>query len=386
MPSKGLSHGNPVNRTEKPFVSLAVFFLRLGCTAFGGPAAHIALMEQEAVKRRRWLSSEAFLDLLGACNLIPGPSSTQMAMAIAYRQAGWLGLVLGGCCFILPASLLTLAIAWAYVRFGALPQAQGLLYGIKPVVLAIVFQALWNLGKVAFRKRSMIVLGAMALGAVLLGVQPLFVLLGTGLAMMLVRTRAGHRANAGWLALPLGSSGLAGAGLLPLFLIFLKMGVVVFGSGYVLMAFLKADLVDRLHWLSETQLLDAIAVGQFTPGPVFTTATFIGYVLKGLPGAVLATVGIFLPSFFLVGALGILVPKLRSSKTAGAFLDGVNAATIVLMASVTATLARSALVDPWTWGLGILAALFLIRFKPNPTWLIVGGGALGWLIRLLPVF
>lgn len=358
------------------------FFLRLGLTAFGGPAAHIALMEQEVVRKRGWLTHEAFLDLLGACNLIPGPSSTQMAMGIGYQRAGWMGLVLGGLCFILPASGLTLAIAWAYVRYGALPQCQSLLYGIKPVILAIVFQALWGLGKTAFRTRPLAILGALAFVASFLGIHPLVILLGAGvMALSIVWVRQGRIAPvAGMAWLPL-SGAVPTVGLASLFLFFLKLGAVLFGSGYVLLAFLKADLVDRWHWLTQAQLLDAIAVGQVTPGPVFTTATFIGYVLKGWAGAVVATVGIFLPSFLFVGLLGLVVPRLRKSPRMAAFLDGVNAGALALMAFVTWALSRAALVDPWTILLGLASAILLIRFKPNPTWLVLGGGLAGFLLR-----
>jgi chromate transporter len=360
---------------------LARFFLRLGFTAFGGPAAHIALMEEEAVRRRAWLSREAFLDLLGACNLIPGPSSTQMAMALGHRRAGWRGLVLGGICFILPAAGLTLALAWAYVRYGRLPQTQALLYGIKPVILAIVFQDLWGLGRTAFRTRTLAALGVLALGASLAGVPPLAVLLGAGAcALALDGARRGPAAGA---LLGTGSAALPAVGLGGLFLFFLKLGSVLFGSGYVLLAFLKADLVDRWHWLTQAQLLDAVAVGQVTPGPVFTTATFIGYVLRGWPGALVATVGIFLPSFLFVALLGPLVARLRKSPGSAAFLDGVNAGALALMASVTLALARTALVDPWTVLLAAGCAAVLLRFRPNPTWVVLGGAGAGFLIRAL---
>ena len=373
-----------VERGAAPLRELASFFLRLGFTAFGGPAAHIALMEQEAVRRRGWLSHEAFLDLLGACNLIPGPSSTQVAMGIGYQRAGWIGLVLGGVCFILPASAMTLVIAWAYVRYGQLPQGQALLYGVKPVILAIVVQALWNLGKTAFRKRPLIILGLAALVASLGGLHPLVVLLGAGTAAFALgqyqgRTREGGAVLA-WLPISFGAA-IPAVGLGSLFLAFLKLGSVVFGSGYVLLAFLKADLVDHWHWLTQAQLLDAVAVGQVTPGPVFTTATFIGYLIKGWPGAVAATVGIFLPSFLFVGGLGLVITRLRKSPRAAAFLDGVNAGAMALMAAVTWTLSRAAVVDPWTALLGIASAVLLIRFKPNPTWLVLGGCLTGYLVQ-----
>lgn len=365
---------------------LSGFFTRLGLTAFGGPAAHIAMMEQEAVRKRQWMTHEAFLDLLGAVNLIPGPSSTQMAMNIGYQRAGWMGLVLGGACFILPASLLTLGIAWAYVRYGHLPQAQWLLYGIKPVVLAIVFQALWNLGKTAFRTRLLWMMGLLALALSILGLHPLFVLLGAGataLAALWIKEPPSKDApamRAGWIPISMGVGSLPLVGLTGLFLFFLKLGAILFGSGYVLLAFLKADLVDRWHWLTEAQLLDAVAVGQFTPGPVFTTATFIGYVLRGYPGAAVATIGIFLPSFLFVGILGVVLPRLRKSAEAGAFLDGINVGALALMVYVTWGLSRAALVDPWTGLLALASGLLLIRFKVNPTWLILVGGLVGILI------
>jgi chromate transporter len=361
---------------------LAGFFLRLGCTAFGGPAAHVALMEREAVVRRRWLTREAFLDQLGATNLIPGPSSTQMAMGIGWRRAGGLGLVVGGCCFILPAALLTLALAWAYVRFGRLPQAQGALYGLKPVVLAVVVQALWNLGRTAFRTPTLLTFGLLALVAGMVGLHPLAVLLGTGflaVGLALAR-RPGTAAGTGWplvLGSALGPAAAPAVGLASLFLLFLKLGAVLFGSGYVLLVFLQADLVDRFHWLTQAQLLDAVAAGQITPGPLFTTATFIGYLLKGVPGAVLATLGIFLPSFLMVAGLGLVVPRLRRSPAAARFLDGVNAAALALMAVVTWTLGRAALVDRWTVLLGLASVALLVRYRLNATWLVLGGGLAG---------
>jgi len=357
----------------KDLRELAGFFLRLGLTAFGGPAAHVAMMERELVQRRHWLDREAFLDLLGATSLIPGPGSTQMAMAIGWRRAGWLGLVLGGCCFILPAALLTLALAWAYVRFGRLPQAQGLLYGIKPVVLAVVAQALWNLGRTAVRSRALAGLGLLVLAASLLGLHPLAALLGAGV-LAAAWHRAGLRAV---FPAALGAAAAPAAGLAGVFLFFLKLGSVLFGGGYVLLAFLKADLVDRWHWLTQAQLLDAVAAGQITPGPVFTTATFIGYLLKGFPGAAAATVGIFLPSFLFVALLGLLVPRLRRSPWTGAFMDGVNVGALALMAAVTFALGRAAVVDVWTALLGLASLGLLLRWRVNAAWMVLGGGVAG---------
>jgi chromate transporter len=344
-------------------------------------------MEDEFVRRRRWLTHERFLDLLGAANLIPGPSSTELAVYIGYEQAGWRGLILGGTCFILPAALMVGIIAWAYVHFGRLPQLAGALYGIKPVVIGVIVQALWGLAPKATRKSSL--LGAIGLGACIasgLGVDALVVLLGSGLTTVIARriferSENGSAANAFAPVAIAGAAGAAGAavpvGLVVLFLTFLKIGALVFGSGYVLLAFLRADLVDRLHWLTEPQLLDAVAVGQVTPGPVFTTATFIGYIVAGPWGAVVATLGIFLPGFVLVAATRPLIARIRRSAAASAFLDGVNVASLSLMAVVTVQLARAALVDAPTILIAVVGALLLIRWKVNSTWLVTGAALIG---------
>jgi chromate transporter len=367
---------------------LALVFLRLGITAFGGPAAHIAIMEDEFVRRRRWLTHERFLDLLGAANLIPGPSSTELAIYIGYEQAGWRGLVLGGTCFILPAALLVGIIAWAYVRFGSLPALTGVLYGIKPVVIGIVLQALWGLVPKAVKKsRVLAVIGIAACLPAALGVDALAVIAGSGAVNVIAqRVRANPEKGTPHLFVPAltgiaATAGVAPVSLLTLFLTFVKIGAVVFGSGYVLLAFLRADLVDHLHWLSEPQLLDAVAVGQVTPGPVFTTATFIGYVVGGVRGAVVATVGIFLPGFVLVALTRPLIARLRRSAFAAAFLDGVNVASIALMGVVTAQLARAALVDLPTILIAIAGAVLLIRWKVNSTWLVAGAGVVGAIVH-----
>jgi len=359
-------------------------FLRLGLTAFGGPAAHIGLMQREAVERRGWMGRERFLDLVGACNLLPGPGSTQVAMALGYSRAGWLGLSIAGVCFILPASLATLALAWAYLRYGGLPQAQGLLYGAKPVMVAVIVQAVWKLGRTAFRRWPLALAGAACFAAALAGAPPLAVLLASGSIALLLAWRPSSASAArgfAWLPLALGGTTAGAAGLAALFLVFLKLGVVVFGSGYVLLAFLKADLVDRLHWVTGPQLLDAITAGQLTPGPVFATATFLGYLLRGWAGAAVATVAIFLPSFLMAGAVGALAGRIRKSKPAAAFLDGVNAAAVALMANVCLALGRATLVDGWSWALGLVSAALLIRYRVNATWLILAGAALGFLLR-----
>jgi chromate transporter len=380
--------------------AIARLFLRLGLTAFGGPAAHIGLMEREAVRRRGWMSQSEFLDLVGACNLLPGPSSTQVAMALGYRRAGWLGLAVAGTCFILPSTVSTLALAWAYVRYGSLPQAQGLLYGAKPVMVAIIVQAVWNLGRMAFRRWALALAGLACFAAVLAGAPPIAVLLVSGcLTLLAIWLRSRPAGAAGFANLPfaikatgtgraassaaLGGAAVGAVGLLPILLVFLKMGVVVFGSGYVLLAFFKADLVDRLHWVTGPQLLDAVTAGQVTPGPVFATATFLGYLLHGWSGAAVATAAIFLPSFLMAGAVGALAVHIRKSKLAAAFLDGVNAAAVSLMAFVAVALGHAALVDPWTWAVGLGSVALLVRYKVNATWLLLAGAGLGLLLRVV---
>ena len=355
---------------------LAGLFLRLGATAFGGPAAHIAMMEDEVVRRRRWLSRERFLDLLGATNLIPGPNSTEMAIHIGHTQAGWLGLIVAGTCFIVPAMIIVLAIAWAYVRYGTLPIGLGILYGVKPVIIGIVAQALARLGRTAIQKLPIAVIGVLAVVGNALGGDELVVLAAAGLAAVLARLPS--RGAAAALALPAASAaGAAPFAMGTMFLFFLKVGAVLFGSGYVLIAFLRADLVTRWHWLSESQLLDAIAVGQVTPGPVFTTATFIGYVLGGTKGGLLATLGIFLPAFVFVAASGPIIPRLRRSAWAGAFLDGVNVGSLALMAVVTAQLAGEAIVDVPTAVLAAASLGVLLRWQVNSSWLVLVGAAVG---------
>lgn len=377
---------------------LALLFLKLGCIAFGGPAAHIAMMRDEVVLRRQWLSDAEFLDLLGATNLIPGPNSTELAIHIGHKRAGFAGLITAGACFILPAMLIVLCIAWAYVRFGTLPQAQGILYGVKPVIIAIVLQALWALGRSAVKTKFLAFSAIVATALSFSGVNELVVLFGVGIAVAIILSLSGKDIRAGFAGLPLlpphfyrkpllamlapGAAITAAAypfGLWPLFLFFLKVGSVLFGSGYVLLAFLRTDLVQHWHWLGEGQLLDAIAVGQFTPGPVFTTATFIGYLLGGTPAALLATLGIFLPAFVFVAISGPLLPYLRRSRIAAAFLDGVNVASLALMAVVTWELGRTAIVDLLTIVLAAVAALFLLRWKVNSAWLVAGGALIGFL-------
>ena len=371
-------------QAPRPLRSLAGLFLKLGLTAFGGPAAHIAMMEEEVVRRRKWMDHEAFLDLLGLCNLLPGPNSTELAIFIGRTLAGWRGLVLAGLCFIVPAALLTLGFAALYMHFGRLPAAQGFLLGIKPVVLAIVAQAVWNLGRSALRTWRNVLLGLAVLAASFLGIQEALLILGAGaISLILARPRL-EPSVLGMAMLPLPALPALAMpfSLGGLFWVFLKVGATLFGSGYVLIAFLRTDLVHRLGWLTETQLLDAVAVGQVTPGPVFTTATFIGYLLGSWRGALVATTGIFLPAFLLVAASGFFLPRIRKSPSVSAFMKGVNAAAVGLMATALWDLGRATLASPWTVALGLAAAWLLIRQRVNTTWVLFGGGLAGYLLRL----
>ena len=361
---------------------VAALFLKLGLVAFGGPTAHVALMRREAVERRGWVNDREFLDLLAVSNLLPGPTSTELAMLLGQGRAGWRGLVVAGILFILPAAVMVAALAWAYVTYGSTPEAAALLYGVQPVVVAIVVQALVGLARTALTGPLPVVVAALATAAFLLGVNPIIVLLAAGLAAIAVRNGARLRSASSFAPLvPDRLSRVAEAAApvlsvpdLPLlFLTFLKIGAVVYGSGYVLVAFLRADLVVGLGWLTDRQLLDAVAVGQLTPGPVFTTATFIGFVLAGVPGAAVATVAVFLPAFALSAVAHPLVPRLRRSALASAFLDGVTAAALGLMAGVTFELARVAIVDPFTAVLAGAALVLLLRFRVDPVWLILGG-------------
>lgn len=390
-------------RLVTPLGDIARLFLKLGTVAFGGPAAHIAMIEDEVVRHRGWMTPDQFLDYLGATNLIPGPNSTELAIHIGHARRGWPGLIVAGTAFILPASLIVTVGAWAYVRYGALPQAGGLLYGVKPVVMAIVVRALWGLGSAALKSPSLVVTGIGAIVAVSAGVHELVVLGAAGALAggmgVTVRTRrsstmavlgavAAGRVGVATVAASTAGTAVGTVSLWPLFLVFAKAGAVLFGSGYVLLAFLRADFVERLGWLTEQQLLDAVAIGQVTPGPVFTTATFIGYVLAGPVGALVATIGIFLPAFVFVAVSGPLVPRIRRSATAGAMLDGVNVASFALMAVVSWQLGRSAIVDELTIALAGLSLMALVWSKVNSAWLMGVGALLGWaaggLLRVTP--
>jgi len=392
--------GSPTGEREL-LGELAMLFSRLGFTAFGGPVAHIAMMRQEFVQRRQWISDQHFVDLIGVVNLIPGPNSTELAIYLGYLRAGWPGLIVAGACFIGPAMLIVMALAWAYVRFGALPATGWLLYGVLPVVIAIIARALWGLGRTVVRN-VLVGIWALALVALyLLGVNDLLMLFGGALlyaitlgvwrmvrerratASLLLPLLPGAGSGVGATLATVASSASAPFSLLTLFLTFLKIGAVLYGSGYVLLAFLRNDLVQGLGWLTDRQLLDAIAVGQVTPGPVFTTATFIGFLLGSWQGALLATLGIFLPSFLFIPVIHRLAGWMRRSPAVALVLNGVNIAALALMAGVTLQLAQSALHDVFTWALALVALLALPRIKFNSAWLILGGGVLGILIHLL---
>ncbi|RIK66930.1 MAG: chromate transporter [Planctomycetota bacterium] len=390
-----VNSANTMRPRRENLRELAAVFLKLGATAFGGPAAHIAMMEDEVVTRRAWITREEFLDLLSATNLIPGPNSTEMAIHIGQRRAGFSGLLVAGASFIFPAVFLVTLIAWAYVRFGTLPQVSAFLYAMKPVILVIVLQAMWRLARSALKDRTCVAVAVVATACGLAGINELLKLALAGLFVPLARNVLPSRLPPATPCLLLATSTTAPAsaalalgaatpfGLWPLFLFFIKVGSVLFGSGYVLLAFIRADLVEHWGWLSESQLLDAIAVGQVTPGPVFTTATFIGYVLGGSPGAAVATVGIFLPAFFFVAVSGPLVPRLRSSKFASAALDGVNVGSVALIAAVTWQLGSVALCDVPTVLIALVSACLLWRYALNSAWLVIGAGILGAACSLL---
>lgn len=388
----GEAAGAGAPTVEVSLGEVALVFLKLGTIAFGGPAAHIAMMEDEFVTRRRWLTREQFLDRLGAANLIPGPSSTEMAIFIGYEKRGWAGLLVAGCTFILPAAIMVGAIASAYVRYGTLPQVNGVLYALKPVVIAVVIQAFWKLARTAVKTAWLGIVALIAAVSYALRVHEVLILAiaailaGAPLLYRALRTRPLLPAlfltpMTPARAVAIFAATSAPFGLWRLFLVFTKVGAVLFGSGYVLLAFLQADLVDGLHWLTERQLLDAVAVGQITPGPVFTTATFIGYIIGGTPGAIIATIGIFAPAFLFVGISGFVIPRIRRSTIAAAMMDGVVVGSLALMGVVAWQLARAAIIDLPTLVIAIVSTALLLRFRVNSVWLIAAAGAFGWLYR-----
>ncbi len=367
---------------------VALLFLRLGATSFGGPAAYIALMHHEVVTRRHWVDDQTFLDLMGATHLIPGPNATEMASHLGLIRAGWWGFIAAGGLFILPGMLAILAVAWAYVTYGSLPGVIWVLYGVKPVVIAIVVRALWSLGKSGVKNLLTAAVGIIALLLYLADYNEIAILFAGAAIVMMVQ--GGRRLIKHGLPAIISVSPLLRTLPAPLyaiatpfsqstlFLTFLKIGATLFGSGYVLLAFLRSEFVVRLGWLTNAQIIDAIAVaGQVTPGPVFTSATFVGYLLGGWQSALLSTLGIFLPSFFFVILLSRFLPLLRKSWWAANFLDGVNVASLGLMSGVAIQLGRAVIMDAFTIVL-TLAALFLVfRSKINSTWLVLGGGLLG---------
>jgi len=389
---------------------IAGLFLKLGTISFGGPAAHIANMETEAVARRRWLSHEQFLDLFGATHLIPGPNAVEMANHIGYRRAGLIGSIVAGLCFSLPAVLITAAFAYSYVEYGDIPRVKPFLYGIKPVVLAIILCALGRLGRRSLRTWPLGLIGAGVVVAVF-GSRAIFgksdevivLLVASLLGVILLRwLRSGApptRKTTGFLAATIGATpGVAHASatavatgtaacaasasfsLWKLGLFFFKIGAVLYGGGYVLVAYLEGGLVDQYGWLSAEGLVDAVAIGQLTPGPMLSTATFVGYLVDGIPGAAVATGGILLPCFLFVAAINPLIPRLRNSPTASLFLDSVTAASIGLMASVTVTLGRATLVDGPAWLIAAVATAVLLRWKIAPAWLVLAGAVAGSLL------
>nr|ASR75196.1 hypothetical protein [Nostoc sp. KVJ2] len=400
------------NSASSRLGELAKMFFKLGVIGFGGPVAHIAMIEDEVVKRRQWLTREHFLDLLGATNLIPGPNSTEMAIHIGYIYAGWLGLIVSGVCFVLPAVLITGGFAWVYVAYGTLPQVAPLLYGIKPAVLAIIINALWGLAKKAVKSRQLLVIAlAVGLLTLLFKLNEVIALLIGGLLGMVwlhsgdkndkpgdkanfliasLSTGATLKASAAVAASVATASTVAKISLWQLGWFFLKVGSVLFGGGYLLVAFLQGGLVEEYGWLTQQQLLDAIAIGQFTPGPVLSTATFIGYIIAGIPGAIVATIGIFLPSFVFVAALNPLIPRLRASSWTRAFLDAVNVSAVALMVvttlqlgAATLTLAQAPFVDFLGCAIAIVSAILAIHFRINAAWLVFGSAFIGWGALLL---
>jgi chromate transporter len=381
------------DRSDRPLRDVVSVMAKLGFIAFGGPAVHVAMLRDETVRRRHWISDAEFLDLFGAVSVLPGPSSTQLAIALSRRRAGWRGLVIGGACFIAPAMAIVLTLAWLYVQYGTTPTGNAVLYGVGPVVVAVVAIALRELAKTAFKRRWLVVVAAGAVAAYFADINILVILVLAGVIVTIVTNRERLRITPSVLVpffamLSFAPTGIVRTSrqdptLVEIFAEFLKLGAIVFGSGYVLLAFLRADLVQHFGWLSDQQVLDAVSVGQVTPGPVFTTATFIGYLLGGVPGALVATVGIFIPSFFLVAIVERVVPRLRRSPWTGAALDGVVAGALGLMAGVTIDLGRAA-IDGWYTALLAVAALaVLVRWRPNAAWIVLGGAVFGVLHQVL---
>lgn len=364
---------------------IAKLFLRLGFTAFGGPAAHIAMMQQEVVTKRKWLNEQEFLDLLGATNLIPGPNSTEMAIHIGHARAGWKGLIVAGICFILPAVFITLIFAVLYKQYGQLPEVQPFVYGIKPAIIAIILSAVYPLAKKSLKTTELILIGITVLILSFLNIHEIYLMFGAGLFALLSATVRNRKTDSlhGFLPLPLlhvTSSVLLSATNLNLFLTFLKIGAVLYGSGYVLIAFLDTELVAT-GLLSRQQLIDAISVGQFTPGPVFSSVTFVGYQINGIGGAVISTVGIFLPSFVFVALLNPLIKRMRNSVGFSAFLDAVNVASVAIIIAVCFAMGKETITDWRTILIAIVGLIITFRFtKINSAFIVLAGSVAGYLL------
>jgi len=383
-----------LSEQRKRLKELAIAFLKLGTVAFGGPAAHIAMMDAEFVQRRQWLDRPKLMDMIGFTNLIPGPNSTELAIHIGLERGGWRGLIVAGTCFILPALVIVWIFAIIYKQYQSFPQLSSLLYGIKPVIIAILIQALWKLRTAGIKSITTGIVLIVTIALFFLGINEIFLLLGSGLAVMLLKWRSPPSTSLGLIFLPTSvDSVTSGVDLVKsepatwsgIFWAFLKIGSVLYGGGYVLWAFLQKEIVERSHWITSQQLLDAIAVGQVTPGPIFTTATFIGYLIGGNAGAIAATVGIFLPSFIFVAVFSRFLEQLRRSPLMSGFLDGVNASSLGLMAAITFQLGQTSLTDLLTMVLAIVSCILLFATKINSTWILLAGAAIGLISRFIVI-
>ena len=370
---------------KNKLTEIAKLFFKLGCISFGGPAAHIAMMEDEVVTKRKWMSQEHFLDLVGATNLIPGPNSTEMTMHCGYERGGWKGLFVAGLCFIFPAVVITSVFAWLYLQYGQLPEVEPFVYGIKPAVISIIVMAAYRLGKKAIKSNELIVLGSITLVACLFGLNEIIALFGCGLLGLLLYyfKKSTNTLNSIWPLLLFQMSDPLKIGTLKIFLAFLKVGAILYGSGYVLFAFLDSELVAN-GWLTRQVLIDAVAVGQMTPGPVLTTATFIGWQMNGIAGALAATIGIFLPSFLFVLILNPLIPKMRKSMIISAILDAVNVAAVALIIAVCIAMGRDTLTDWRTILIAIASIITVFVFKKlNSAFIVLGGALLGYVLTFI---
>ncbi len=361
---KLLNKDEKVNRQKE----ISKVFLKLGFIAFGGPAAHISIMDNEMIEKRRWISREKFVDFIGVSNLIPGPNSTEMVMYLGGQRGGVLGLFNAGISFITPAMIITLIFAYLYSEYGTIPQVSSILDGVKPVTIAIIFNALYRLSKTVIKDKFALFFGILTFGLYSLGISEIPLLFLSGIIVMIVKNTDKFKNRLFSISSPL------------IFLIFLKIGAVLYGSGYVLLAFLEAKFVEELGVLTTSQIIDAVAIGQLKPGPIFTTATFVGYLLSGAPGALLATVGIFLPSFFIVLLLGTFIDKVRDSTWIAGLLDGINIGSLVLMVGVSVTLARESIISIPRFLIFAISYLLVSKFKINIVWLIFLGGIIGWII------